>query len=556
VVYQVKDILPGYASSEPGYVTELGGMVLFAANDGATGAELWRSDGTAQGTRLVKDILPGPTGSEPGSLKNGDSSPGFVALDGRVFFPANDGATGTELWTSDGTEAGTFRMMDIRRGVIGSNPAWLTVAGHRLFFKANDGIAGEELWVSDGTPVGTRLLADVMPGAPGSLPGSLTPVGDRLFWRASGPNQTGTWALWTTDDTAAGTRLVKDVEPEPRSLVNVGGTLYFVVADRPWEHELYVLWKSDGTSAGTVPIKELFDGANSFLPQYLTPVGDALYFRALQKPGLWKSNGTPESTVKVSGKCKEWLVNVQGTLFCLDRSDGDTSFAIWRSAGTPSDTCMVKDGFSLEGGKPWQPTGIGGRFLFRAGQEGAGSELWKGDGTGAGTMLARDILPGSETSHPREIVVAGERVFFVADDGVSGNELWAFGAATPPAPAPPPRPSPLPGNHAPTITELTVHEPGAGPGPPLPFSYGRVDCHVEDADGDLVTVTATVTNGGWGWIDHQTSTFAAGESLPPDGVWFMTTLYTMRPTDARVTCRAFDAQGCEATPVSVDLAIR
>src|SRR6187200_3734994 len=94
----VKDINPGPVSSSLAWLTEVDGTVLFAADDGATGLELWRSDGTAAGTVQVKDINPGgPSG--PNQLTN---------IDGTVFFGADTG-TGTsfaDLWKSDGTTAG------------------------------------------------------------------------------------------------------------------------------------------------------------------------------------------------------------------------------------------------------------------------------------------------------------------------------------------------------------------------------------------------------------------------------------------------------------------
>ena len=86
---------------------------------------------------------------------------------------ADDGVSGEELWATDGTEAGTRRVRDVRSGVRGSEPRWLTVAGGRLFFAADDGTHGRELWVSDGTEAGTVLAADLLPGAGSSLPHEL-----------------------------------------------------------------------------------------------------------------------------------------------------------------------------------------------------------------------------------------------------------------------------------------------------------------------------------------------------------------------------------------------
>lgn len=77
------------------------------ADDGGAGAELWKSDGTQAGTVLVKDIRPGPGGSNP---------EGLVNVNGVLFFRANDGVNGYELWKSDGTKTGTVLVRDIRPG--------------------------------------------------------------------------------------------------------------------------------------------------------------------------------------------------------------------------------------------------------------------------------------------------------------------------------------------------------------------------------------------------------------------------------------------------------
>ena len=89
----MKDIAP-VRRVDPSVFANVGGTLFFVADDGVSGAELWRSDGTADGTLLVKDINSGGGGSSPATLTN---------VGGTLFFAANDGVGGTELWSSDGT---------------------------------------------------------------------------------------------------------------------------------------------------------------------------------------------------------------------------------------------------------------------------------------------------------------------------------------------------------------------------------------------------------------------------------------------------------------------
>ena len=120
------------------------GTLFFDANDGVHGYELWRSGGTAQTTSLVKDINPGPAnglGVPPGS----DES--LVNANGTLFFSANDGVHGRQLWESNGTAAGTIMVQDINPGPAGSYPQYMTNNNGTLFFSANDGVFGQEPWI-------------------------------------------------------------------------------------------------------------------------------------------------------------------------------------------------------------------------------------------------------------------------------------------------------------------------------------------------------------------------------------------------------------------------
>lgn len=209
-----------------------GTALFFTADDGIAGRELWRSDGAlgfldarpdlgfevsgGSGTSRVKDARSGSQGSDPLHLT-------WESTSSLLFFSADDGSSGRELWSSDGTTAGTSIVADICPGLRGSGPSHLIAWGGSVFFQADDCAAGPELWVSDGTEEGTEMLADVRPGSAGAFPSYLTPLepaaggGERLFFLANGggydaaaaPGLAQGWGgaqLWVTDGTTEGTR--------------------------------------------------------------------------------------------------------------------------------------------------------------------------------------------------------------------------------------------------------------------------------------------------------------------------------------------------------------
>ncbi|MBE8994497.1 ELWxxDGT repeat protein [Microcystis aeruginosa] len=232
----VKDIRPGFSGSSPGSLTVVGNTLFFSANDGVNGLELWKSDGTAAGTVLVKDIIPISISSNLQLL---------TAVGNTLFFRATDRVNGEELWKSDGTAAGTVLVKDIRPGSTWSSPNDLTAVGNTLFFRANDGVNGFELWKSDGTAAGTVLVKDINPGSFSSYPRSLTAVGNTLFFTADdGVNGR---ELWKSDGTAAGTVLVADIRPDSSSssslisLKVVGSTLFFTADNGVNGLELWAL---------------------------------------------------------------------------------------------------------------------------------------------------------------------------------------------------------------------------------------------------------------------------------------------------------------------------
>ncbi|MDP9955454.1 ELWxxDGT repeat protein [Epilithonimonas hungarica] len=151
----IKAINPS-TSSYPQYFTYSAalGKTFFNAN-GGNGAEPWMTDGTEAGTTIVKDI----------NVSSGTSGSGpinFTEYNGKVYFSASDGITsGSELWVTDGTEQGTKMLKDIAPGTAGSFPEKMVVYKDKLYFFATNASNVKQLWETDGTEDGTKALASV-----------------------------------------------------------------------------------------------------------------------------------------------------------------------------------------------------------------------------------------------------------------------------------------------------------------------------------------------------------------------------------------------------------
>src|SRR5258706_534078 len=225
----VKDINQTGAESRPTQLARVGDRVFFAANDGVHGIELWVSNGTSGGTYLVKDINPGP----------GDSSPRSIAdINGIAYFSADDGVHGLGLWKSDGTSAGTVLVKE-----MGSPQNFHEFRG-MLIFVAQTDANGYELWKSDGTAPGTIMLKDIRPGTLwGVSPYATFENYSNSFWFSTYDGGSPGF-MWKTDGTPEGT--VRTSNGAPSSMTQMGGYMYYVA---PEGNGVSSLWKMDGAGS-------------------------------------------------------------------------------------------------------------------------------------------------------------------------------------------------------------------------------------------------------------------------------------------------------------------
>jgi ELWxxDGT repeat protein len=319
-----------------------------------------------------------------------------------------------------------------------------TALGNTLLFSANDGVHGWELWKSDGTGAGTRMVKDINTTGDSSLYG-LTMVGDTLLFFADDGVHGA--ELWRSDGTEAGTTLVKDINLTGQinssvyALSALGDTLFFRADDGVHGMEL---WASDGSEAGTKMVKDINPTSGGDSNTYnLTAVGDTLFFTAtdgVHGAELWKSDGSEVGTKMIKdirpgseqsfGFTPSFAI-IGNTLFFSPADDGVHGPELWRSDGTETGTILVKDirPGSIGGwGYPWWLTNVAGTLFFNADDGVHGNELWRSDGTETGTILVKDIYP-----HTNNTLACSP---FALKDSNS-----AAPASCPPPPPPPPLPS-------------------------------------------------------------------------------------------------------------------
>jgi ELWxxDGT repeat protein len=406
-------------SSFPSSLVEFNDKLYFSADDGENGNELFVSDGTAEGTQLVADLRPGEGnygyiyGFAPNNL---------VEFNDKLYFAANDGESGNELFVSDGTAEGTQLVVDVRPGednygyIYGSTPNNLVEFNDKLYFTANDGKSGNELFVTDGTAEGTQLVVDLAPGennygySYGSFPSNLVEFNDKLYFTAN-DGESG-YELFVSDGTAEGTQLLVDLYPEednygysygsfPNNLVEFNDKLYFTADDAENGYELFV---SDGTAEGTQLLVDLYPGENNYgfsngsFPSNFVEFNDKLYFSANDGESgneLFVSDGTAE-----------------GTQLLVDLYPGENNYGFTNSS-YPSSLVEFDD-----------------KLYFTANDGENGNELFVTDGTVEGTQLVADIRPGTNPygysygSAPYELTVVGDELFFSANNGETGTELF------------------------------------------------------------------------------------------------------------------------------------
>ncbi len=469
--------LPFDGSSNPNRFATADDFVYFMADDGSRGSELWRTDGTAEGTNLVADFCPGSCSINAYAIET---------IGNRAFL-----GVGNWLWTSDGTDLGTRRLVAPCPSCETPYFSHGQTFGGSVFFLSNDEVlTGSQLWRSDGTPEGTSPVI-----APAAFPGQIDFYGqpfsngsmlifatydrggETLLWRLDEPSAEpvlfttycdgcnsgpiGHWDLrdgrilfaaslpefgfepWVTDGTAEGTRMVADLAPGPLSgythgWQQVDGVVYGELAN--CEDDCF--FRTDGTPEGTRLVPEL-------LPVTLFPrdllqlrsVGGHLYARMVHRfaglEELWVLRDHDPKLIDHGNGIR--FVGQVGAALAFSTSSGSGS-RLKAVDGDPSSLRTLSEastGFGAQLGDAL----IFNRFArvpYGDGQTRTESELWITRGQ---TLDAQPLpepfgqRPGG--ANPRDLLIwpespGGPSVVFRADqDLTSGSSLWRAGGARP-----------------------------------------------------------------------------------------------------------------------------
>lgn len=333
-----------------------------------------------QSVLQLGDINPGSENSAP---FNDNAA---IYHNGNLYFSADDGVHGDELWMYDGSEVSLLK--DINEGPDESEIQNMMLLNGVILFVADTETSGTEFWTTDGTEAGTQLLTEIGPGDEDGVyissfnaNSGFFVYNNELFFTGI---EDGDFELWKTNGTAGGTMLVKNIasfgDSFPDNYVEFKGEVYFSCREG--------LWKTDGTSSGTVLVED-DDPEDVFGldPDDLFATDDLIYM--FQKTNLWVSDGTSSGTKKIMD-FENVSLNWSGVKFSK----------------------------------------VNGTVVFPANDGITGEELWRTDGTTAGTQLVKDVWPGSDGYAPQNTVSFNDLIYYKGDDGESDIELFVTDGTT------------------------------------------------------------------------------------------------------------------------------
>lgn len=443
-----------------------GTAMIFAADDGVHGSQLWRTDGTTAGTYLIKNFAGlGRNVGTPGPWSFGAAR--FTTVGGLVYFVTGTSA-GENLWVTDGTTAGTKQVQipeapgTTIRGVV-----QLTPFNGGLTFVTVDGsyqgpFGNAHLWFVNASTgnFGATDIKDFTSLT--SVFGSMAVFNGKLYFGATqtaptAANPYPSAALWSSDGTTAGTTQVlpDTVLTDPSNWTVFDGQLYFTGNIEPRSFANQSAWVSDGTAAGTraiftPPTSSSLNSLVATANGLIAMGGGSISGSSVPSVDLYLIGTGTQSTQRIAQVAGyNWwgpppIVLPDGKFFFSVQSPGtlpigSTAGQPWVSDGTAGGTVMLKD---INANFVVTPSFVWNDKLYFAGSDAAhGNELWVTDGTPDGTTLYQDINHGQPSSNPSLVTSLNGNLIVAADDGLHGLELLSSGRVAPKRPTLPALPS-------------------------------------------------------------------------------------------------------------------
>ena len=406
------DINPGTGASNAQEFICLNDRILFQADDGTHGAELWSTDGTAAGTMLLMDIQPGATGSTPRN---------FARMGDVLFFGADNGTNGEEVWRTDGTAAGTYLLHDVNPGAGASTSQGFLELNGLIYFHAFDG-SSNEVHSTDGITLTNLTGTD--PDYGGGSGSATVLAGQFFFW--DGDHNTLNRELYSYGP-AAGLTFLQDIL--------VGGAGSFPTELTAF-HNMVLLQGDDGgatfgseirLSSGTdFQTIDFNPGTASSTPQYFFDFGDRALLRATNGSGtgLAATDGTSAGTTMITTTVQPFdtFAGLNGSAYFNGFNGGEQE--LWVTDGSAGGTSLVADLNSGGSSSPNKLTATDSYLVFRANGTSTGNEFYVMDTNRNVTLY--DISPGAGGSLPDNLYAADELIFFRATDTTNGYELRVF----------------------------------------------------------------------------------------------------------------------------------
>ncbi|MES2688920.1 MAG: T9SS type A sorting domain-containing protein [Bacteroidota bacterium] len=308
--------------------TEFNNALYFMADDFVNGIELWKTDGTAAGTVMVKEINPAK-----GMFDSKSEISQLTVMGSNLYFFGNETSDedSLQLWKTDGTTAGTHRIVSYKTGNSETVNS-LTAASAHVYYTVN-----RSIYKSDGTTAGTSLfLADCEPY-------HLTSFKGEMLFQTTTTNPAMSHICITSNE-ARGYTVLKDVDPGVITL-SISSTYYYpmnVVEDKLYFNMSVVgpsseLWQTDGTITGTTLIKTYTQADGNLSNQQFVKHNGEVYFKTKLNSDYFlnKTDGTSSGTVKLSTVGVEEIENltsVDKVLFFTSEDDqpGQIGKELWK----------------------------------------------------------------------------------------------------------------------------------------------------------------------------------------------------------------------------------